>query len=240
MDNGRLSLKDIMTVGMVDVSWLKLFHSHYGKKDDVGKELLTAQRQCFLDEEHGTCISTKVATSVRGCSHAIYPILGPDTTEQDLKEAQFVMNQKACTFLDYEAERTKPVANRWKLSLKSNVDERKKPPSMTHPSLTSVAARMKSEIEASVEDSDIGMIPTEDEKDTYYKKWQEDLKSLLCNERVDAAMMKDIDTHMSQLVQIVNDLTLEDGDVEQNDGCLEMFGNTSSYSALVARKRGAL
>ena len=66
------------------------------------------------------------------------------------------------------------------------------------------------------------------------------MKAVLCNERVDAAMMKDIDNCMTQLVQTINDLTIHNGEGEQNDSCLEMFGTSSAYSALVGRKRGAV
>ena len=240
VDNGRLSIKDIMTAGMVDVSWMKLFHSHFGKDDEIGISLLLAQQQCFLYENHGTCVSAKVATNIRGRFDATYPIRGPNTSDDDLMQALYVRSKNACTFLELEEEKMKPRGERWKLSRKFADDERKKPPCMHSTSLTAVAERMKSEVEESVDRSGTGMLPSEHEKDTYYKKWQEDMKAVLCNERVDAKMMQDIDNCMTQLVETINDLTIHDGEGEQRDSCLEMFGTSSAYSALVGRKRGAV
>ena len=38
---------------MVDVRYLKLYHTHYGKDDDIGDLMLTAQKQSFFKQRKG-------------------------------------------------------------------------------------------------------------------------------------------------------------------------------------------
>ena len=52
--------------------------------------------------------------------------------------------------------------------------------------------------------------------------------------------MHDVGKCIEELVATVNDLTMEDGEREGGEGYLELFGHTSSYSALVAQKRSAM
>ena len=75
---------------------------------------MEAQEEYFLYEDHGTSLRPTVAQKIRGNDNADYPILGPNTTQEEWKEAQFVMQNPACTLLKLERERMKPEADRWK------------------------------------------------------------------------------------------------------------------------------
>ena len=195
-------------------------------------------------EDHGTSLRPTVAQQIRGNANADYPILGPNTTQEDWKEAQFVMQNPACTLLDLERERMKPEADRWKDLGRPASGEMHRGPGRHVESLTETATRLKEQLARSVDrasqQSGKGMLLAEAEKDTLYRECQENLKELFCNERVDAALMHDVGKCIEELVATVNGLTLEDGEREGGEGCLELLGHTASYSALVARKRSAM
>ena len=97
-----------MTVEMVGVSWQKIFQSHFGNADDIGEALMEAQEECFLYEDHGTNLCDAAAKKILGDKNTDYPVFGPNTTQEDYKEAQFVMQNPACTLLELERERMKP------------------------------------------------------------------------------------------------------------------------------------
>ena len=198
----------------------------------------------FFYEDHGTCVRAKVADTTCGSPEGNFPILGPNTTEEDWNEAQFLMQQDACTLLELEQERMKPPEERWKNHVGQRSSGQKSPPPNQYECLTSVATRMKDQVATSVDTarnmSGEGMLSSEAEKDTYYRKWQEHFKTLFCNKRVDASLMHDIDQCLDELVATVSDLTIEDGEREGGENCLELFCHTSSYVTLVTRKRGAM
>ena len=113
--------------------------------------------------------------------------------------------------MELETERMKPESERWRERVSTHSTLKTPTPATT--SLTSVAARMQQQLQQSVDmsatEAGEGVLASEGEKDTLYKKWQEHLKTLFCNERIDAAMMYDIDRCLDELVATVNDLTME-------------------------------
>ena len=50
-DDDSVPDQDMVHPCMVDVRYLKLYHTHYGKDGAVGDLLLTAQKESFLNEE---------------------------------------------------------------------------------------------------------------------------------------------------------------------------------------------
>ena len=242
LDRPSIPVTKQMTVGMVDVSWLKIFHSHYGEKNDIGNSIMAAQSDCFANEDHGTCVDIDAFRELRSSDNNVYPKLGRATSDEDWQEAQYVMNHPACTLIELEYERMKSPEERWKKA--NNFSPNMKAPSTAGVSLTVAAAQMQRQLVESLkgdtETTGKGMLPSEDKKASLYKKWQEDLKTLFCNDLVDTDLMKDIDKCLDELVATVNDLTMEDGSREGGECCLELFGYTTSYQALVAQKRGAM
>ena len=107
-----IPMSDIMDVGMFDVRWLKSFNSHFGQRFDgeysrIAKMLMIAQNQCFEDDGKGTQISQKYMDALlKEPDDVVYPILGKNTTKDDLTEAMWVLdrgkrkNPKATTWMD--------------------------------------------------------------------------------------------------------------------------------------------
>jgi len=157
-----------MRVEMVDVSWQKIFQSHFGNADGIGEALMEAQEECFLYEDHGTCLCEAVAKKILGDKNTDYPILGPNTTQEDYKEAQFVMQNPACTLLELERERMKPEADRWKDSGRSDLGGMHQAPGHQVESLTETATRLKEQLARSVDrtaqQSGKGMLLAEGER----------------------------------------------------------------------------
>ena len=74
--------------------------------------LYKIEKECFETEGMGTQVSLGFAKKLRGKSAQNFPILGKDTTEDDLKQAMWVMQRKNAS---------KPQATTW-LDLQMHLD----------------------------------------------------------------------------------------------------------------------
>ena len=91
---------------MVDVRYLKLYHTHYGKDGVVGDLLLTAQNESFLNEGTGTEITVELMHLLWSTTdNTVYPLVGKNTTEGDLIEAMFAIDRSTTTVMDIERVR---------------------------------------------------------------------------------------------------------------------------------------
>lgn len=80
-------------MAMIDVRHTKVFHAKYGDPGQVGTDIYDAQTQCFKYEGMGTRIPTEFAEEIVGDADADYPILGKNTSEEELEEALWVLDR---------------------------------------------------------------------------------------------------------------------------------------------------
>ena len=97
-DNAGITVDKIVDVGMVDVTYTKLFNSSFGLNNDTDQILLQAQKQCFDNEHKGTKVNTeyihKLCSSSQGQSPSIEsPLIGKNTTQDDYEQAMFVLSR---------------------------------------------------------------------------------------------------------------------------------------------------
>lgn len=91
----------IVDLGIIDVCYLKLFNAQYGENSHIGKLLYNAQQQYFENRGKGKYIRDAAVRMLVGSSDADYPILGKNTSLQDLAKAIFFITSTCpCTVLD--------------------------------------------------------------------------------------------------------------------------------------------
>lgn len=84
-----------MEASMVNIQHLKCYSPHYGYDDDLGKKLVNAQREQEEFEGYGIPITEELVRHVKALNQEkVYPFTLGDTTENDLKEAQFVLDRE--------------------------------------------------------------------------------------------------------------------------------------------------
>jgi len=105
VDNGSVTENEMVSPGMVDVRHWKMYAAHYGEQDDSGnftdmaQSLFKAQALCVKNEDNGIPISNTLRDKIVGSDMVEYPILGPNTTQEDYKEMCKVRELKCCTFV---------------------------------------------------------------------------------------------------------------------------------------------
>ena len=105
-DDAGVPDQDMVHPCMVDVRYLKLYHTHYGKEGDIAELLLTAQKEGFLNKGKETEITTELMHLLRSTvDDTVYPLIGKNTTEDDLVEAMFAMERSTTTVMDIERVR---------------------------------------------------------------------------------------------------------------------------------------
>ena len=85
---------------------MKLFNAHYGEDSHLGKIFYDAQQQCFAYKNEGILVSEEFAMSLLGDGNNMYPKLGATTTEEDFREATYVLGRTSTTRLDMEMYRS--------------------------------------------------------------------------------------------------------------------------------------
>ena len=103
--NAGVEREQIIDLGMVNARYLKLFNAHCDEYGAIGDMLHKAQKECFEYKNMGTCVSETSMTILSAKSGAVYPILGPSTTEKDFDEARFITSTATCTTLDLKRYR---------------------------------------------------------------------------------------------------------------------------------------
>ena len=107
VDNGEVEINGMLDLGMIDIRYWKVYHSHYGEMDDesgkftdLAQSLYQAQSQSFKYENEGIQVSDELLSKIIGSKDASYPILGPNTTMEDYEEMQYVRSQPYFTLAD--------------------------------------------------------------------------------------------------------------------------------------------
>ena len=195
-----LTMEEIVDIGMVDVRYLKLFNAHYGDPGKLGRDILDAQEQCAMYQDLGVQVSTQFAEKLLTVDEEqTYPILGKDTTEDDLREATYVLSRDTTTRLDMalyrisEDESCDDVGE--DLTLADLADEDR----MEHAVLTDVAARMKSDISESIERVKGDFLPTDTEVFDMRKDWTIKLDAIMKDERGSKELKEKVNAGVLQL-----------------------------------------
>ena len=97
-DDAGITVDKIVDVGMVDVTYTKLFNSSFGLNNDTDQILLQAQKQCFDNEHKGTKVNTEYIHKLCSCSQGQSPsiespLIGTNTTQDDYEQAMFVLSR---------------------------------------------------------------------------------------------------------------------------------------------------
>ena len=97
IDNGDVTIDEMIKMSMIDIRYWKMFHIHYGDKTDIGKKLYEAQAQSFKYEHDGIQVSEDLLRKITNSNDESYPILGEGTTEEDYQEMLHVKSRTHCT-----------------------------------------------------------------------------------------------------------------------------------------------
>ena len=102
-EDAGVSNQDMVHTCMVDVRYLKLYHTHYEKEGEIGDLMLQGQIDSFSNEGKGTEIPEELMHLLRSsAAGTAYPVLGKNTTQKDLVEASFALDRDTTTVLDIE------------------------------------------------------------------------------------------------------------------------------------------
>ena len=184
-DNGSIGSEEIIDIGMIEARYLKLYNAHYGERNDMGKTVYQAQEQCVRQQGKGVKVSTVFADKLlHEIPNKTYPILGKNTTDDDLREAMYVMSRSTTTRLDmarYRLDEDGDDDFNNQVTL-SALDDPTKYEKIV---LSQVATNMKMDIEESVVDCDHDnmLLQTSEEKFDMRKDWSQILDEILTDER---------------------------------------------------------
>ena len=241
-DNGRIKSKNIIDVGMVDVRYLKLFNAHYGEDSHLGQLLYDAQQQCFIYENEGILVSEDFAVKLIGDDDDSYPKLGANTTEEDFREARYVLGRATTTRLDMELYRNEEDEDN---DVLDNIKLSDLVPGRIETAcLTLVASKMIEDINASVvtkvnvaDDSDV----RQSDKDAFdmRKSWTVKLDEVLKNGRGSKELIDKLDNHIQVGLDAFNEAIDEKwGKNGGGNNSLELYGNTGGSTGSNKRLRG--
>ena len=112
-ENAGISEADIVDLGMVDPRYLRWYNTHYGKLWGDRKPTLLAKmsyhayHKGFVNDQYRNQVSKKSRLQLLqsgsntsgvdlkiGCE---FPILDPNTSEEEFSEERFIMKQDSCT-----------------------------------------------------------------------------------------------------------------------------------------------
>ena len=101
--NAGIDDNDVVQLCMLDPIHINTWETHYSSQCEIGTLLREAQNVAFHDEHKGIRITESLAERLLrqktppGETSITYPVLGPLTSPADMKEAQFMLAQEACT-----------------------------------------------------------------------------------------------------------------------------------------------
>jgi len=241
-DNGRIESKDIIDVGMVDVKYLKLFHSHYGEDSHLGQLLYDAQQQCFTYENEGTLVSDELAMTLIGDDDQMYPKLGANTTEEDLRGATYVLERTSTTQLDMEMYRSEKDDDDDVLENMQLLDL--VPSRYEKASLTLVASKMIEDIKASI----VKDVEVADDSDDFQvdgevfdmgKSWTVKLEEAFKNGRGSKELSEKLDNHIQIGLDEYNEaIDKKWGKNRGGNHSVELYGTTGGSTGGNKRLRG--
>jgi hypothetical protein len=241
-NSGKIESNDIIDIGMVDVRYLKLFNAHYGEDNHLGQLLYNAQQQCFTYENEGILVSEEFAMTLIGDDDHTYPKLGPNTTEEDLREATYVLGRTSTTRLDMEMYRNEEDEDDDVLENMPLSDL--VPGRYETASLTLVASKMIEDIKASavkeVEVTDeTDVLPLDEEVLDIRKNWTVKLDEALKNGRGSKELIEKLDNHIQVGLDVFNEAIEEKwGKNGGGKNRLELYGTSGGSTGSNKRLRG--
>ena len=238
-DNDYIEEEDIVDVGMVDARYLKTFNAHYGEDTKLGAMLYDAQEQCFEYEGEGIQISDEFMCQLVGNDEEQYPKMGKNTSEEEFKEAMYVMERAdRQSTTRFDLERWRMFEDGWD----SDTEDAILPNDNT---IVSRASRQMQENIAkarakTTEKEDDKILAMEEKKvDALRKALIEDYDSATKDERVTDDMMKELEEDLNNAFQSLWCKTTGMwGEEGGGEGSTEFYGTTGKEGPERNRKKG--
>ena len=133
-----------------------------------------------------------------------YPILGPNTTPADYDEAMFVRSRTSTSYRDIKRYKGLASKNNYKDGEWTKVtgdDD-----FVTAKALSPAGKRMQAAIAKSVSDAEANKLkqqtfvrPNEDQKDHFYRKWNQTFREFTNDSRTSLTQLREVDNAMSVL-----------------------------------------
>ena len=90
-----------MNMGQFNIKYSNIYESHYNDGSEIGKTLMKAQEECFVNEGLGVPVTDEDLNLVmENSAGKELPALLFDTTQQDYDDANFVKSRLYCTYND--------------------------------------------------------------------------------------------------------------------------------------------
>ena len=217
--------EEIIDLGMVEARYLKLYNAHYGEDSPIGKNIHYAQQQCVLYQDLGTQISESFAEKLLSVDdNATYPILGSNTSPDDIREAMYVLGQDTTTRLDMAMYRMSEDSD-CEMDDDLVLSDLKYEDRQERVTLTHLASKMKSDISESIEHVSGEYLPTDSEIFDMKKDWSEELDKIMKDDRGSKEMKSKVCDGLSTLVdEYWDDVTAKYGMRGGGKGKTEIYG----------------
>ena len=243
-EDAGVSNQDMVHTCMVDVRYLKLYHTHYGKEGVIGDLMLQGQKDSFANEGKGTENTEELMHVLCASStETAYPVLGKNTTNADLVEASFALDRDTTTVMDIERLRACDSKEDYEEEAWAERGLADDLHATENHSQASVA--MKERIASSMEERNAEerrtKRPNENEKDLFYRKWHKFLVELGNDSRTTVLKYELADEMMEAVKAKLDAMTLADFPPSKSqtaDSGPVMLGNYGDSSPQKPRKRG--
>ena len=243
-EDAGVSNQDMVHTCMVDVRYLKLYHTHYGKEGVIGDLMLQGQKDSFANEGKGTEITEELMHVLCASStETAYPVLGKNTTNEDFVEASFALDRDTTTVMDIERLRACDSKEDYEEEAWAERGLADDLHATENHSQASVA--MKERIASSMEERNAEerrtKRPTENEKDLFYRKCHKFLVELGNDSRTTVLKYELADEMMEAVKAKLDAMTLADFPPSKSqtaDSGPVMLGNYGDSSPQKPRKRG--
>jgi len=105
--NGKLHQDQMLDLGMLDVRFWKMYSAFYGQDYFIGTRLMDAQEECLKHENNHIELKHNICALVTGDLTQSFsqPTLGRNTTEQDMLEMKYVLEEETATLQEFIAHR---------------------------------------------------------------------------------------------------------------------------------------
>ena len=243
--NAQLTPNQMIDPCMADIRYWKLFHTHYETDTDIGRLLKRAQAEAFLNEGKGILVPTVVMDklSSEASENPVYPQLGPNTTEQDFKEAMFVRNRSSTTLRDIHKYRDLDIKENFKDGAWKDVVGDDDFTTVTK--LSPAGKKMQAAIEESVKEAEARRIagrrftrPSEDDLDDFYRWSHHKIRELNnCPKTSKEDLQLARDTMSAMFDKITS--RKQEAFPETTDDGMELLGNYGLFTPPKKRKRGS-
>ena len=247
-DDAGVANNEMVHPCMVDVRYLKLYHTHYGAKNELGALMLKGQKYSFSNERKGTGLPKELMhlllSSTAGTN---YPALGKHTSNADLLEASFVLDRETTTVMDIERLRSGNSTEDYEdgpwseLGLQDDLHSRENFSQSSDSLKQRIASSMEDRDDTSDEQKRI-VRPNEEEKDNFFRKWNQFLIELGNDSRTTVRKMECADDMMESMKDELRAMTLEDfppSKPQSVDHGPTMAGDYGDNSPQKVRKRGS-